>query len=80
MSYGPARAPDSSTVNSSRAFVALLEREGHDFARHEDFEAAFQFERRVQDMAEPHSTVDAGPASKVLDEIQSLTRRALNRA
>ncbi len=61
-------------------FAAVLEREGHDFARHEDFEAAFQFERRVQDMAEPHSTVDAGPASKVLDEIQSLTRRALNRA
>jgi hypothetical protein len=60
-------------------FAELIDREGQDFSRHEDFEAAFQFERRVQEMAEPESTVGAGPASKVLDEIQSLTRRALNK-
>jgi hypothetical protein len=38
------------------SFVALLERAGPTFAQDADFENEFEFERRVQDMAEPRST------------------------
>jgi putative nucleotidyltransferase with HDIG domain len=37
-------------------FVVLLEREGPTFAQDADFEVELEFERRVQDMAEPSST------------------------
>jgi HD-GYP domain-containing protein (c-di-GMP phosphodiesterase class II) len=38
-------------------FVDLLEREGDSFAKDWDFERDLEFERRVQDMAEVHSSV-----------------------
>jgi hypothetical protein len=38
----------------AEAFVAMLEREGTAFAEQSDFDSGLEYERRVQDMAEPH--------------------------
>ena len=62
------RAPSNGQLDSElvESFIALLEREGPTFAREADFETELEFERRAQDMAEPHSADDAslppGPA------------------
>ena len=37
-------------------FIAVLEREGATFGQEADFEAQFEFERRVRKMADPRST------------------------
>ena len=43
-------------------FIAVLEREGATFGQEADFEAQFEFERRVRKMAEPRSTdLASGP-------------------
>jgi putative nucleotidyltransferase with HDIG domain len=56
-------------------FLELLEREGASFAEDADFEAELQFERRVRQMAEPHSAAAApsGPraAAKRLVRLRS---------
>ncbi len=43
-------------------FIALLEREGPAFGEDADFETELEFERRVQDLAQPRSP-DPAPAS-----------------
>ena len=44
-------------------FIAVLEREGATFGQEADFEAQFEFERRVRKMADPRST-DLAPSAE----------------
>jgi HD-GYP domain-containing protein (c-di-GMP phosphodiesterase class II) len=60
---------DSELVES---FIALLKREGPTFAQDADFETELEFERRVQEMAEPRS---ADPASGPLRASSPKPRR-----
>jgi HD-GYP domain-containing protein (c-di-GMP phosphodiesterase class II) len=43
-------------------FIALLERKGSTFAQDADFQTELEFERRVQDMAEPSSPKSTSPS------------------
>ncbi|MCW3032769.1 MAG: hypothetical protein QOK19_1087 [Solirubrobacteraceae bacterium] len=46
-------------------FIALLEREGATFGQNSDFETQLEFERRVQEMAEPGSSVPESHAGRL---------------
>jgi putative nucleotidyltransferase with HDIG domain len=68
-------------------FIAILEREGTDFAQHADFEAELEFERRVRQMAEPPDTVSGstpplrpGIRGGLRSGMKGLRQRALNKA
>jgi HD-GYP domain-containing protein (c-di-GMP phosphodiesterase class II) len=68
------------------SFIALLQREGPTFAQDADFETELDFERRVRQMAEPHTSAPAtrGPKPRSSDRawrasVDRLRTRVLNK-